>query len=258
MSRNPRVSKARLSPLFARHGFSPGAPWYGGWTWRRWNDRIGVSEWVVVGFAGKNSESVSVNRGVGVTRIIAIGLEHELLMEAADVKELVDEDGFWLPDRGRAIIETVERAKEWEAQLAQIAPKRTAEMAADVGPGVLSRTASARAAVEKYLSLLSNTEVIDTQLRHLQQQTARSVVADAERLVEWPGVLQVAGAEAQYSLAALHILHFQRQVEGAVESFIGSDPLENDQLMWRVQLLADALLADSGAEQKRGHSTYSR
>lgn len=200
-------------------------------------------EAVMVSSQGKRGEAVSATIGISVTKLVMTkGLvETRLLMEVADVKELVDEYGFWVPGRGQAIIETTERAKQWEEQLASVASERAAEMAADVGPELLERTKSARNAVGKYLECLSDIKEVGNQLRCLRQQAERPIVAEAERLANWPGVLQEVGTEEVYLMATLCILHFQHHVENTTGSFIGCDPLENEQLMWRIQLLVDKL-----------------
>ncbi len=236
------ISVARILSLIEQDGFVLVHKNANGQSsFRRPDSQPKLSQWIIVDCAGRQHEAVVGSIATSVTKRISIKglMEMRLLDEIAEVEE-----------RGWTIVDSTEKAKEWEVQLARVAPLRAAEMAAEIGPEILDRTESARIAVGKYLGCLIDTADAGTQLQFLREQAEQSIVADAERLANWPGVLQVAGAEDQYLLATLCVLHFQRHVENPLCSFIGSDPLENDQLMWRIQLLADTFLADSETCQR--------
>jgi hypothetical protein len=148
--------------------------------------------------------------------------------------------------RGWTILDSRAKAEAWERQLARVAPARTSEFAAEIGINVLARTNVARIAVERYLELLAvGPRTVAERLSDLRQEVDEVIIADAERLATWPGVLQLAGAEDHYLLATLCIIRFERQVEASSATFLGDDPLVNEHLMWRMQLLADALLVRS-------------
>lgn len=231
------ISVARIRSILEQDGFVlVGNNTSGQSSFRRTASQSHLFEWIIVDCAGRQHEAVVGSIATSVTKcILTKGLmEMRLLDEIAGIEE-----------RGWTIVDSIRHAKEWEAQLAKVAPMRSAEMATEVGPDILERTKLARIAVGKYLGSLTHMEDVDIQLKLLRGQAKQYIVADAERLANWPGVLQVAGAEAQYLLATLCVLYFQRHVEDESFTFMGSDPLENDQLMWRIQLLADNFLAGS-------------
>jgi len=82
-------------------------------------------------------------------------------------------------------------------------------------------------------------------LAKLKQNVSADVNREARHLAEFPGVLQQRSAEEVYELAALTILRFENEVEASAPSFHGQSPLENDSLMWRIQLVADHILSQS-------------
>ncbi|MFO0885061.1 MAG: hypothetical protein U0894_12880 [Pirellulales bacterium] len=237
MSKSPKVSEARLSDLLTATGFRSASRWYGGYAWNRWNSTLGVSEWVLVGFAGKKDEAVSANVGVGITQTLAFGISHELLVEVADVKQMVDEYGFWAPGRGQAIIETAETAKAWERRVAETAPAAAECYALEHGNELLQRTTHARQRSSKLMQLLDSTKSLYQQIQELEARHGNAYRKEAERLAEWPGVMQVFDAEELYLLACCAVLTGDQGT-----AFRGLDPLKNEELMWQIQLVADGIL----------------
>ena len=71
---------------------------------------------------------------------------------------------------------------------------------------------------------------------------------EAARISRHPGVIQLAGTEECYLLASLALVVFGDNVEGAANAFKGHDPLENREMMFRIQLIADRLLAGDRGE----------
>lgn len=237
MSKTPRISDTRLSNLLTATGFRRGTRWYGGFAWNRWNCLLGVSEWVLIGFSGKKNEAVIANVGVRITRIIAFGINYEILIDVADIKDMLDEHGFWIPDRGRAIIESAEVAKSWERRLVEIAPAAAESYALKHGSEVLQQTAHARQRSSGLLRQLDSTKSLYQQIQEFEARHGHTFRKEAERLAEWPGVMQVYDAENHYLLACCAVLSGE---QGA--AFIDQDPLKNDELMWQIQLVADGSL----------------
>lgn len=238
MSKSPKVSEARLSGLLNDSGFRSASRWYGSYAWNRWNSMLGVSEWILIGFAGQTNEAVSANVGVGITRTLAFGLSYELLMDLADVTETFDKYGSWLPGRGRAIIETSEQAKAWERRLADIAPAAAECYALKHSDELLKQTAHARQRSVEILQQLDFTKSLGQQIQELESRYGHAYRQEAERLAEWPGVMQIFDAEEIYLLACYAVLTGEQGT-----TFIGQDPLSNEELMWQIQLVADGILS---------------
>jgi len=236
MSKSPKVSKNRLSDLLIATGFRSASRWYGGYAWNRWNSLHGVSEWVLIGFAGKKNEAISANVGVGITRSLAFGITHELLVEVADVREMFDNYGFWTPGRGQAIIETTERAKAWERRVAEIAPAAAECYALQHGNELLKQTTRARQRSLELLRQLDSTKSLYQQIQEFEDRHGHTFRKEAERLAEWPGVMQVRDAEELYLLACCTVLTGEQGT-----ALTGQDPLKNDELMWQIQLVADGI-----------------
>ena len=237
MSKSPKVSETRLSGLLCASGFRSVSRWHGDYAWNRWNSLLGVSEWILVEFAGKRNEAVTAKVGVGITGTLAFGISTELLVEVADVREIDDKDGFWIPGRGRAIIETLERAQEWERRLAKVAPAAAHSYALQHGDELLNQTTHAR---QRSAHLVRQLDCKKSLYQHIQELTARhgrDSRKKAERLAEWPGVAHTCEMDELYLLACCAVLTGE---EGL--ALAGLDPLKHDELMWQIQLVADGIL----------------
>ena len=237
MSSSAKVSEKRLSELFAAAGFQIASRWYGDAAWNRWNPVLGISEWILVGFSGKRNEAVSTDVGVGITRNLAFGISHELLVEAADSHEMVDQHGFWSPGRGKAILETVELSRAWERRVAEIAPTAAECYARKHRNELLERTIYARQRASELLRQFDANKPRFEQIQELKVRYGNAYAVEAQRLAEWPGVMQVFDADELYVLACFFVLTGD---EGP--AFIGQDPLKNDELMWQIQLVVDGIL----------------
>lgn len=237
MSNFRKVSEKRLSRLLGPKGFRRGLHRNVGFAWSRWNVSLDVYEWMFVEFAGKRSEAVIASIGVGVTGVISYGEIQELLLQVADVKELVDEHGFWVPGRGRSIIDSVRVAKSWEVQLAGIAPGAALSHSQLHANELLQRTAKARRRTIELVRLVDSSKSLYQQIQEFVSRHGATYRREAERLAEWPGVMQVADAEELYLLACCVVLTGEQGAE-----FFGRDPLRDDDLMWQIQLVADGVL----------------
>jgi hypothetical protein len=191
----------------------------------------GLFESVLMGSAGQRGEAVFADVAVSVVSSWAT----KGLIEIEQVREINSE-----PDDGWSIIETVTAAKMWEERLANIAPARCERLASNVGAALLERTKNARRAVEAYLSHLPPAAPRQEAVKVLRSYCSEDQRTAVDRLRNWPGVLQVEGEEPSYEIAALLIVFFADAVEGGVPGGL-ADPLQNVELMWRLQLLRDRL-----------------
>lgn len=237
LSMSAPINETRLSELLTASGFRIGTRWYGGYAWNRWNALLGVSEWILIGVAGKKRESVATYVGVGVTRVLAFNIQHRLLTELADSKEIVDKNGFWLPGRGRAVIKSIEMAMAWERKVLDVAPIAAEIYAREHGDEILKRTASARQESWEILSQLQPSETLYQSIQQLRSKHGGDLLKKAERLAEWPGVMQVEDSEDVYLLACCGIMSRKEGDSSFVE-----DPIVNEELMWQIQLVVDRIL----------------
>ena len=74
-------------------------------------------------------------------------------------------------------------------------------------------------------------------LEELQREMPSERIAEAQRLAAGTGVLQVSGSEHIYLLACLAVLNGDHG-----SSLLGQDPLANQMLMWKIQLVADGIM----------------
>ncbi|MBI3723852.1 RHS repeat-associated core domain-containing protein, partial [bacterium] len=158
------------------------------------------------------------------------------LVEDRLVKEIAAEKSGW------TFFPTTEAAKAWERRLASIAPKMARDLAVEKGPEVLERTAAARDAVARYLRFLGGFESPWQARAALSTDMSDADQREAARLAEFAGVLKVRGAGDQYAAACTAIVKHAATVEETPMPFRGVSPLDERNLMWRIQLLTDALM----------------
>jgi hypothetical protein len=180
---------------------------------------------------GKHGEAVYASVGVAITRTVAFKVlgDVHILDELAENKER-----FW------TIITNDRKARQWETDLARLAPSRAREWAQKRGPGLLTTTEDIRQAVRKYLVRLHAQQGLENVLANLKATTPSDIALDAERLVYCPGASGVEGTETAYEVACYAILRYSKELEG--KSFAGMTPLKDASLMNRITVLGDWLL----------------
>lgn len=201
-------------------------------------------QYVEVAVRGKKNDWVAATIGLSTTYFFMTkGLyESEFLWDVADIKELVDSYGFWIPNRGLAFVSTKEQAIAWEKKLAAIAIPKLDEMQTRVGTMLLQRTHDVREVVSKYLTFLTLTNEIDYEIARLEKLASDDLISRAKRWSDYPGVLALYGKQQTFLLATLCILLFHQSVESKFEVLLASNPLECQPLMWRIKLLADRIM----------------
>jgi hypothetical protein len=187
-------------------------------------------ESIILNSQGKRGEAVYASVGIAVTRQVA----YKVLGDVQFLHELGED-----PTRGWTIIEDDRKARQWEAQLANVAPVRARDWADARGAKVLRDTAEIRTAVDKYLSLVHPIHDLGQVLANLKQASSEQTSAEAERLHACPILRGVTGAEVAYEVACYLIVRHAQDVEGL--SYLGSDPIGDKRLMHRVIVLADKL-----------------
>jgi hypothetical protein len=195
-------------------------------------------------FVGRNGEAVTAHISASVARWIRVkGLcVSRLLGEIA-----MDQD------RGWSIIATKAEAHDWEQSLAHLGPPAVTEFASEVGAALVERTEEARQVARERLARLHPEEGVSNQIADLERAMPSALVAEARRLAAWPGVMQVSGAEEIYILACLSVLNGEDR-----RPLVDQDPLADDELMGRIQLVADGILswdANRIASEQKGRAS---
>jgi hypothetical protein len=233
-----KVKLSRIAPQLTLAGFQPGFQCCtGSFALVRVGEHPELFEWIRIDTAGKRHEAVFAYVSVCIAKWIGI----KGIMESMPFLELGEDR-----ERGWTIIESDEKAREWEQKLIGHAPGAVVQFAAEHGPALLESTRAARLAVHQYLQRLSVEDCATSALASLRQNVGDTTRDEADRLMNWAAVQQIPDHPELYELACLCLLRFSSEVEGQGITYFGQDPLENSQLMWRIQLLVDRLFSRFG------------
>jgi hypothetical protein len=234
------ISYRRLEMSLATSGFLPvghakGVPSY---RFVRPDENADLYQQLDVEFAGRKSEAAYAEIALSATRFFQIkGLaETRLLGEIASVAE-----------RGWTIVSTSAQAKAWERSFCQVAPESVKDFAGLVRESLLKRTEEARQQSRLVLKTLDPRKSVTDQLAVWEQDVSPSVFVEAERQASSIGVILKNDAKDVYLLSCLAVL---RGSGGG--RFVGQTPIMNDGLFWRIQLVADGIMAMCRGESHWG------
>jgi hypothetical protein len=228
-----RINTADLQESMRDLGFRIGLePTRGSIALVRYQAPATLSDWLIVEFAGKAHEAVGAT--VAISPLLRI--PHMKLMKRQCLVDIATDS-----QRGWAIIPSHSARLEWLAQLHHHAPLQIAKLHREHGPELDRLTWPARLAAGKYHELFVGSGFA-SRADELLSALSPSVLDASKRMAERPGVLQVFGGQAVYELSCAIILHYQHQVEEGGLNYTGVNPSLDEQLMWRIQLLADRLL----------------
>ena len=206
------IDLSRITLLLKPQGFVVGrrSEIENSFSFVRFDRRPELFQSVTVRCLGKQSDTVVGWVAVAVTRNLLIkGLgEMRVLEEIAREKE-----------RGVTVIRNSTEALEWENELSSVGPRRAEDLVSEVGSAILAKTESARAAAAKYVGMLDLTRPIPALIDELRDRFRPSRVRAAVAIAEWPGVLQVRGAQDLYLLSCLSLVGFEEEVEKSEVSF---------------------------------------
>ena len=189
-------------------------------------------QWIWVNASGKRGEAVFAYAAVSVAKWIAF----KGLMDLRPMIELGEN-----PERGTTIIETDVKAQAWERKLIEYAPQEVSRFAAERGSALLETTKTARRSVAEYLKRVDLSDSAARALLTMWDGADETTCTEADRLMNWTAMQQIRGRETLYEMACLWVLRYSSEVDGACVSYFGQDPLENTDLMWRIQLIVDKL-----------------
>ena len=192
----------------------------------------GAYEFLVYRCHGRRGHAVGGLLRLSVTRRVAGHgmLESRVLSDVA-------EDA----DRGWTMIRSATHAREWEHRFAEVGPKAVVQFSQEIAPELVRRTAAARRASTVYLRRIDSGRGLWRRIRELQERVGPECVLEAERMAR--SAMFWRGAEDHYEVACLGILAYEGEVEPAERSWRGEDPRTCPQLMWRIQFIADELIA---------------
>lgn len=194
-----------------------------------------------VTFAGNRKEAAIAHLTVSVTKWLRVkGLSTTRLLE-----DVATDKG-----RGWSVIATENEAQAWEAAVARLGPIGASELSSEAGPVLLEMTHDARTIAQDLLANLDRKRNVFDQLQVLERSAPLGRVAEAKRLAELPGVMQLTDSQEIYRLACLVVLNGLDQ-----DNPSDLDPLNNSTLMAQIQLVADGLLEFDRAGKLSGTRT---
>jgi hypothetical protein len=224
------VAYKRVKKLFRPQGFVTRLKWKHAILLVRQNvSDARLYEHLDIRFGGKRQEVAYAYTYASVTQWIGIkGLsEGDTLIDVAENKE-----------RHWTVVESLDQAKAWEKLLAELAPAALSKLCEEIGQELLTRTQQARYRAAAHLTRIDPSRTFGEQLVAMERSVDARLLARANRVADWAGVVQVYDTIDIYRLASLLVLTGDEEA-----SFINEDPLRCDPLMWQLQLVADGLLS---------------
>lgn len=193
---------------------------------------------IFVTFAGRRHEAAVAYIAISVTKWIRF--------KGLCVSRLFDEIASD-QERGWAVVNSADEAKQWELSLALEGPRAVEELAREVGGELLKKTETIRKIAHNILSHFDAKQSVACQIAEMEQIVPAPIVSEASRLAAAPGVIQLYNSEDIYLLALLLILNHCR------EQFVQTrqNLLSNNDFMWTIQLVADGIL-QGGVEREAG------
>jgi len=179
---------------------------------------------------GKSGEAVYGHAGISLVR----GRNATKGLDELDHLLELDED----KERNWTLIESraSDLAIDWERRFAVLAPTHAREVAIQAGQQLLDKTARERLATQTILIQLGTVFDLPRAYSRLLAECSHQERRRAEILFEWPGVVQIPDADLLYRTATLAVA---RYTFGSAD--YGADPLRDQNLMWLIQLLVDAI-----------------
>jgi len=193
-------------------------------------------ERVVCEFVGKKNDAAVCWIGISLTHTIPFkGLTENLLMEdvASD------------KDRGWTIIESKDDRCKWLRSVAEIAVPKLNQIAEGLAKTLIENCGQSLERAKSCIVAVERVTSVETMLLTLKANASEDELRVAERIVEWPGVVQIADSRTTYEVAALLVLQNLYKSRLPNPSISKEMPLENTNLMWEIQLVADSLLQRS-------------
>ena len=209
-------------------------------------------EQIRVTVGGKRGEAVGASVGANVRYGGRGGYG---LLEAREVPEAGSAHRPPPAQPCLTILRDREHALTWERLVADICPNRSRTFAREVGPGLLARTADARAAVNRYLELFGTSNWRELRAK-LEPRATPPELREAERIATTPPMIEIYNGREFYKTIILGIMLNSDRVEGRQIVERGApvwpefDRWSKERpdwskwaLIWRIDILADRMLA---------------
>jgi hypothetical protein len=190
----------------------------------------GLFETAEIKLAGRRFEAASADVGISCirSRFSFRGLsERFCVLDVASNKE-----------RGQTELKTSREAELWLRHLIQVLPEKINDVRKQFAPAIYARTSEARSACQHYLRHIGFPCSAKDAIRNLKASEEQAIEAN---LILSHEVGWLANQTFHYA-AVLAILCLYKQVEPKVE-FQFQDPRKDIPLMWRIQIIADRLMA---------------
>jgi len=193
-------------------------------------------ERIVCEFIRKKNDAAVCWIGVSLTHTIPFkGLTENLLVEevASDT------------DRGWTIIKSKDDLSKWLQSVAEIAVPKLNQIAAELAKTIVGNCEESLERAKSCIVAVERVTSVEAMLLTLKANATEDERRVAERIVEWPGVVQLADSRTTYEVATLLVL--QNLYKSRLPNPLNTTemPLENTNLMREIQLVADSLLQSS-------------
>jgi hypothetical protein len=190
-------------------------------------------ERIVCEFVGKKNDAAVCWIGVSLTRLIPF----KGLTEIFVVSEVASDH-----ERGWTIIESNEDRCNWFRSVVEIAVPKLDEVAENFAKDLIQRCGESMDRAKACLAGIEDDTSVNTLLINVKTKATEDELRVTERIVEWPGVVQIANAQTTYELATLLVLQtlYKSRLPNPYDS--KEMPLEKTNLMWEIQLVADSLM----------------
>jgi len=194
-----------------------------------------LSEWIYLIFGGKKMEKVGA---YAVLSAVSRGSLIKGLSESTPLLEIAEDQ-----ERGWTEIRNDADSLEWETKLLACIPNAINVLKTQWATPLLQRTLSARKAAEKYFAKLE-IEARKGIVVWYSQHPARELKTLASDLSQRPGVCALSNSHWIYEIAIFTILLWAPELEARAWDF---NPIRgfslDQQLVWRIQLLVDRIIA---------------
>ena len=144
-------------------------------------------------------------------------------------------------ERCQTIINSRSEGLAWLKRVRITAPMILREMIGAQAQALLTSRRTIIESCKKYVKLVRHVSSLDEYI--LSHSCNKMLMKEAERIVDWAGVLQVHNGRNAYLTAALLLLIHNLELDPDL-NFTSMNPFADKELFWRIQLLVDHINYD--------------
>jgi hypothetical protein len=198
-----------------------------------------VFEHIEINSQGKRGEAVSC--GIWVSPL----KRHRVhFIPSPDVDEFLVELCACMPERSYTLIENESDAKNWETQVADLAPTRVYDLAQKHGQIIADQTKAQRRAAKEYLQCIreiTDEPVMEYLAYQLRSRATPNEQREADRMAQLACMPPLDDVNEAIACAALAIAMFGSTIDQEHHGFRGESPNGNRELRLRLDIIADRL-----------------